>query len=116
MQGGLGASVRFFAVPWSGRCFGLEEMAALEQQLERVMAEMTMTMMMTTMNGSRAGSRGNPYGDPGDPGALAMSGTSGTSSWEFQKILESEKSRLRGVLEALGPAGWYGFVARTQSV
>ena len=87
-------------------------MAALEQQLERVMAEMT----MNTMNGSRAGSRGNPYnpyGDPGDPAALAMSGT---SSWEFQKILESEKSRLRGVLEALGPAGWYGFVARTQSV
>ena len=89
-------------------------MAALEQQLERVMAEMTMTM--NTMNGSRAGSRGNPYnpyGDPSDPGASAMSGT---SSWEFQKILESEKSRLRGVLEALGPAGWYGFVARTQSV
>lgn len=31
-------------------------------------------------------------------------------NWEFQKILESEKPRLRGVLEALGPAGWYGFV------
>lgn len=31
-------------------------------------------------------------------------------NWEFSKILENEKSRLRGVLEALGPAGWYGFV------
>ena len=36
-------------------------------------------------------------------------GGSFAQNWEFTKILE-EKSRLRGVLEALGPAGWYGFV------
>ena len=31
-------------------------------------------------------------------------------NWEFQKCLESEKTRLRGVLEALGSAGWRSFL------
>ena len=84
-------------------------MAALEQKLERALAEM-----------KDAGNKRGPY--MGDPGALGTSlGELGatalqnemSSNWEFQKVLESEKPRLRGVLEALGPAGWYGFATRT---
>ena len=32
-------------------------------------------------------------------------------NWELWTAVEKEKTRLRGVLEAVGPAGWHGFVA-----
>ncbi|CAJ1338341.1 unnamed protein product, partial [Effrenium voratum] len=31
-------------------------------------------------------------------------------NWELWTAVEKEKTRLRGVLEAVGPAGWHGFV------
>ena len=79
----------------SGRNFGLQEMAQLEEKLEKALAMAV---------GASVANAGYAYG---------FNGQHLQGNWEFQKVLESEKPRLRGVLEALGPAGWYGFVAWT---
>ena len=70
-------------------------MAALEQKLERALAEMK--------DANKGNKRGSPY--VGDPGALGTSfgelvatalQNEMSSNWEFQKVLESEKAAPEG--------------------
>lgn len=79
----------------------LGTLAALEVQLERVLAEVGGVAVSNAHGGQMA--TVGPYD-------ASQGRQSFAQNWEFSKILENEKSRLRGVLEALGPAGWYGFV------
>eukprot|EP00438_Fugacium_kawagutii_P016558 Skav213233 [mRNA] locus=scaffold1151:68510:71331:+ [translate_table: standard] len=81
----------------SAQSLGLPEMARLEQHLEGALAM------------AAVGAQGNQNSYMAGDGHGGCHG-SDFGNWEFQKILESEKPRLRGVLEALGPAGWYGFM------
>ncbi|CAK9097815.1 Endoribonuclease Dicer homolog 2 (Dicer-like protein 2) (AtDCL2) [Durusdinium trenchii] len=105
VQGGPSTSACFFSVPWSAKSFGLQEMAALEEKFSRALVNLEMGCALASPYAAS-----NVTCTAGTAAKSAVRSTFGAENWEFQKVLESETPRLRGVLEAIGPAGWYGFV------
>lgn len=81
-------------------------MAALEEKFSRALVNLEMGCALASPYAAS-----NVTCTAGTAAKSAVRSTFGAENWEFQKVLESETPRLRGVLEAIGPAGWYGFVA-----